>query len=41
MHWTLAVTFMEEKRIQYYDSSGSTDWTKLEGLLEYVKEQGK
>ncbi|KAL3827633.1 hypothetical protein ACHAXA_000506 [Cyclostephanos tholiformis] len=39
MHWTSAVIFMEEKKIQYYDSMGGTDRTKLEGLLEYVKDE--
>ncbi len=24
-HWTLAVIFMEAKKIQYYDSCGKTD----------------
>ena len=38
-HWTLAVIFMEEKRIQYFDSMGGTDRNKLEGLLEYVKDE--
>lgn len=39
-HWTLAVIFMDEKRIQYYDSK----WDEkkrgsvfLDGLLEYLK----
>ncbi len=36
---TLAVIFMEEKKIQYYDLLGGTDRTKLEGLLEYVKDE--
>lgn len=41
-HWTLAVIFMEEKRIQYYDSKW--DKTKigsyfLRGLLEYLKQE--
>ena len=31
--------FMEDKRIQYYDSMGGTDWAKLEGLLQYVKDE--
>ncbi|KAL7543627.1 hypothetical protein ACHAXR_012914 [Thalassiosira sp. AJA248-18] len=39
MHWTSAVIFMEEKRIQYYDSMGGTDRTKLEGLLQYLKDE--
>jgi sentrin-specific protease 1 len=38
-HWTLAVIFMEEKKFQYYDSNGCTGWTKLEGLLKYVKDE--
>ncbi|KAL7427955.1 hypothetical protein ACHAXH_002583 [Discostella pseudostelligera] len=41
MHWTSAVIFMEEKRIQYYDSLGGTDMLKLEGLLQYVKDEFK
>jgi sentrin-specific protease 1 len=36
-HWTLAVIFMEEKKIQYYDLLGGTNRTKSEWLLEYVK----
>ena len=39
MHWTVAVIFMEDKRIQYYDSLGATDVKKLEGLLQYVKDE--
>jgi len=38
-HWTVAVIFMEAKRIQYYDSMGKTDMAKLEGLLQYVKDE--
>jgi hypothetical protein len=38
-HWTVAVIFMEAKRIQYYDSMGKTDWAKMEGLLQYVKDE--
>jgi sentrin-specific protease 1 len=38
-HWTVAVIFMEDKRIQYYDSLGGTDWAKLKGLLQYVKDE--
>jgi sentrin-specific protease 1 len=38
-HWTVAVIFMEAKRIQYYDSMGHTDMAKLERLLEYVKDE--
>jgi len=39
MHWTVAVIFMETKGIQYYDLMGKTDWAKLEGLLQYVKDE--
>ena len=38
-HWTVAVIFMEDKRIQYYDSFGNTDMAKLNGLLQYVKDE--
>ena len=38
-HWTLAVIYMEAKKIQYFDSLGGTDWEKLEGLLKYVKDE--
>ena len=38
-HWTLAVIFMEAKKIQYYDSCGKTDMAKMQGLLEYVKDE--
>jgi len=41
MHWTSAVIYMEDKKICYYDSLGGTEWTKLEGLLEYVKDEHK
>jgi Ulp1 family protease len=39
IHWTVAVIFMEAKRIQYYDSMGRTEMAKLEGLLQYVKDE--
>jgi sentrin-specific protease 1 len=35
----VAVIFMEDKRIQYYDSFGNTDMAKLNGLLQYVKDE--
>jgi sentrin-specific protease 1 len=38
-HWTLAVIFMEAKKIQYFDSSGGTDWKKIKGLLQYLKDE--
>jgi sentrin-specific protease 1 len=41
MHWTSAVIFMELKKIQYFDSMGGTDRSKLEGLLQYLKDEHK
>ena len=41
MHWTSAIIFMEEKKIQYFDSMGGTDHTKLQGLLQYLKDEYK
>ena len=43
MHWSTAVIFMEEKRIQWYDSMGGTDRAKLEleGLMQYLKDEYK
>ncbi|KAL7490585.1 hypothetical protein ACHAWT_000151, partial [Skeletonema menzelii] len=42
-HWTLIVVFMEEKRIQYYDSYYSMDKGEgdkyLKGILEYLKDE--
>ena len=38
-HWASIVVFMEEKRIQYYDSLGQTDWQKLGGILRYLKDE--
>jgi len=39
VHWTSAVIFMEEKRIQYYDSMGGAGMPKLQGLLQYLKDE--
>ena len=41
MHWTSAIIFMESKKIQYFDSMGETDTSKLEGLLQYLKDEHK
>ena len=41
LHWTLAVIFMEEKKIQYFDSGGGTGQEILDGLLQYVKDEWK
>ena len=38
-HWACMVIFMEEKKIQYFDSLGITDRDKLKGLLQYLKDE--
>jgi hypothetical protein len=38
-HWTCAVIFMEEKRIQYYDSMGSDGHAYTTGLMIYLKDE--
>eukprot|EP00588_Corethron_pennatum_P009003 CAMPEP_0194266106 /NCGR_PEP_ID=MMETSP0169-20130528/1125_1 /TAXON_ID=218684 /ORGANISM="Corethron pennatum, Strain L29A3" /LENGTH=605 /DNA_ID=CAMNT_0039006717 /DNA_START=204 /DNA_END=2021 /DNA_ORIENTATION=+ len=40
-HWTCAVIFVEEKRIQYYDSMGCGGRRTLEGLLQYMVDEYK
>ena len=35
-HWCMAVIFMQEKRIQYYDSMGGQGWKYLNGLERCV-----
>jgi sentrin-specific protease 1 len=39
MHWVCAVAFMQEKRIQMYDSMGSDGMHFLESLLQYIKDE--
>jgi hypothetical protein len=39
MHWQCAVAFMQEKRIQMYDSMGSKSMHYLQSLLQYVKDE--
>jgi sentrin-specific protease 1 len=38
-HWTCAIIFMEEKRIQYYDSMGSDGYAYTTGLMRYLKDE--
>jgi hypothetical protein len=38
-HWTCAVVFMEEKRIQYYDSLGSDGYGYTKGLMRYLEDE--
>ena len=39
VHWISAVVFMEEKRIQMYDSKGGTDMIKLQGIFQYLQDE--
>lgn len=39
MHWTCAVIFMQEKRIQFYDSLGDPGRDYLEHLFRYVQDE--
>jgi sentrin-specific protease 1 len=38
-HWTCAVIFVEEKRIQYYDSMGGNGGFYTKALLQYLKDE--
>jgi len=40
-HWTCAVIFVQEKRIQFYDSMGGTGRRTLKGLLQYMVDEYK
>ena len=40
-HWCCVVAFMQEKRIQYYDSMGGHGIYYLEGLMKYIKDEWK
>lgn len=39
VHWTVIVINMEHKTISYYDSGHDTDYTKLNGMLQYLKDE--
>eukprot|EP01083_Nonionella_stella_P071146 190932_1 len=41
MHWTCAVIFMQEKRIQYFDSMRGDGYMYSEGLLRYIMDEWK
>lgn len=38
-HWTLAVVYMQRKRIVYYDSMSGSGKTYLQGLLRWVVDE--
>ncbi|KAG7356284.1 Ulp1 protease family protein [Nitzschia inconspicua] len=39
MHWICVVAFMTEKRIQVYDSMGSSGQTYLNAIFQYLKDE--
>ena len=39
MHWLCAAAFMQEKRIQLYDSMGSNGMHYLQSLFQYIKDE--
>ena len=39
VHWVLIVVDFEHKTITYYDSLGETDWSCMEGIYRYLKEE--
>jgi Ulp1 family protease len=38
-HWVCVVVFMQEHRIQFYDSMGGTGWDYLSPIFQYVKDE--
>ena len=38
-HWVCAVAFMQEKRIQYYDSFGADGMEYLRAIMQYIKDE--
>lgn len=39
MHWVCAVAYMQEKRIQFYDSLGSDGMQYLEAIFKYIQDE--
>jgi sentrin-specific protease 1 len=39
MHWVCAVVYMQDKRVQFYDSMGDDGMMYLESLFQYVKDE--
>lgn len=39
MHWSLIVIFMQEKKIQFFDSMGGSGKRYLDGLMQYLKDE--
>jgi sentrin-specific protease 1 len=41
MHWVCAVAYMQEKRIQFYDSMGDDGMDYLKAIYQYIKDEHK
>jgi sentrin-specific protease 1 len=41
MHWVCAVAFMQEKRIQFYDSMGADGTEYIQSIMQYIKDEYK
>ena len=39
IHWVSVMVFLEEKKICWYNSLGGTDRTKLNEILQYLKDE--
>jgi len=39
MHWSLIVIFMQQHKIQFFDSMGGSGQRYLDGLLQYLKDE--
>lgn len=39
VHWTAIVVSVRNKCIRYFDSLGGTDWDKLHGVRQYLKDE--
>lgn len=39
MHWVCAVVYMQEKRIQFYDSLGDSGREYLQHLFRYLQDE--
>ena len=38
-HWALVTVFMEDKRIQFYDSMGAAGTESLEAIFQYIQQE--
>lgn len=38
-HWTSAVAFMQERRVQYYDSMGGSGIQYLRDIFQYIQDE--